>query len=214
MGGVWELQIRTVRNVLASLLEHHGGQLDGESLRTFMVEAEATVNCRPLTVNSMNSWQSLEPLTPNHLLTMKSKVVMPPPGDFQRADLYLRKRWRRAQHLANEFWSRWKREFLQSLQSRYKCAPTRRNLQVDDIVIVKDDNMPRNRWKLARVQETYPDGDGLVRKVKVAVAAGSLDDKGIPTIPPVSLERPVQRLILLLPKEQVADREIPSEEPY
>ena len=96
----------TVRNVLASLLEHHGGQLDGESLRTFMVEAEATVNCRPLTVNSMNSWQSLEPLTPNHLLTMKSKVVMPPLGDFQRADLYLRKRWRRAQHLANEFWSR------------------------------------------------------------------------------------------------------------
>lgn len=85
---------------------------------------------------------------------------------------------------------------------------------MDDTVIAKDDSMPRNRWRLARVQETYPDGDGLVRKVKVAVAADSLDDKGRPTRPPVSLERPVQRLILLLPKEQVADRGIPSEEPY
>ena len=104
MGGVWERQIRSVRNVLASLLESHGTQLDDESLRTFMIEAEAIVNCRPLAVNTINSSQYPEPLTPNHLLTMKSKVVMPPPGHFQRTDLYLNKRWRRVQYLANEFW--------------------------------------------------------------------------------------------------------------
>ena len=48
MGGVWERQIRSVRNFLASPLESHGTHLDDESLRTFMVEAEAIVNCRPL----------------------------------------------------------------------------------------------------------------------------------------------------------------------
>ena len=37
MGGVWERQIRSVRNVLASLLESHGTQLDDESLSTFMI---------------------------------------------------------------------------------------------------------------------------------------------------------------------------------
>lgn len=46
--------------------------------------------------------EDLDPLTPSnasHILTMKSKVVMPPPGDFQKADVYLRKRWKRVQYL-------------------------------------------------------------------------------------------------------------------
>ena len=43
MGSVWEWQIRTVRNVLASLLQDNGWQLDNESLRTLMCK-EAIVN--------------------------------------------------------------------------------------------------------------------------------------------------------------------------
>lgn len=72
MGGVWERQIRSVRNVLSSLMEHCGSHLDDEMLRTFMCEAAAIVNSRPLTVANIHDPNSLEPLTPNHLLTMKS----------------------------------------------------------------------------------------------------------------------------------------------
>ena len=43
MGGVWKRQIRTVRNVLSVLLDQHGDQLDDETLRIFLVEAEAIV---------------------------------------------------------------------------------------------------------------------------------------------------------------------------
>ena len=50
MGGAWERQIRSVRNILAALLSHHESQLDDESLSTFMVE-----NCRPLAVNDVSS---------------------------------------------------------------------------------------------------------------------------------------------------------------
>lgn len=112
MGGAWERQIRTVRNVLATLLTQHAAQLDDETLRTFMVEAKAIVNCRPLTVDTINSPQMLESLTPNHLLTMKSKVILSPSGEFQRADLYSKKRWRRVQYPANEFWTRWRKDYL------------------------------------------------------------------------------------------------------
>ena len=45
-----------------------------------------------------------------------------------------------------------------------------KNVKVGDIVILKDDSVPRNCWKLARVKPIYPDADGYVRKVKVAVA--------------------------------------------
>ena len=120
MGGIWERQIRTVRGVLSAILEKNGTQLDDEALSTFMCEAEAIVNSRPLTVNNISSPDSLEALTPNHLLTMKTKVVLPPPGVFQAADQYSRKRWRRVQHLSNEFWTRWRKEFLQSLQEHQK----------------------------------------------------------------------------------------------
>ena len=112
MGGAWERQIRTVQNVLASLLAQHAAQLDDETLRTFMVEAEAIVNCRPLTVATINSPQMPEPLTPSHLLTMITKVILPPPGEFQHPDLYSRKQWRRVQFLVNEFWMRWRKGLL------------------------------------------------------------------------------------------------------
>lgn len=198
MGGAWERQIRTVRNVLAALLSSHGSQLDDESLSTFMIEAEAIVNCRPLTVNDVNSPDCLDPLTPNQLLTMKSSVVLPPPGSFQRADLYSKKRWRRVQYLANEFWIKWKASFLQSLQTRQKWVRTVRSLEVGDVVIIKDDNQPRNLWQLARVVQTYPSDDGLVRKVKVQVADSSLDRSGSRTRSLVFLDRPVQKLVLLV----------------
>ena len=44
-------------------------------------------------------------ISTSNLLTMKSKVVIPPPGSFGTPDHYSRRRWRRIQHIANEFWS-------------------------------------------------------------------------------------------------------------
>jgi len=120
MGGIWERQIRSVRSVLSALLEKNGQQMKDEALRTFMCEAEAVVNSRPLTTESITSPGSAEALTPNHFLTLKTKVVLPPPGVFTSADLYSRKWWRRVQHLTNEFWCRWRKEFLLSLQKRQK----------------------------------------------------------------------------------------------
>ncbi|KAK3727737.1 hypothetical protein QZH41_005196 [Actinostola sp. cb2023] len=178
MGGVWERQIRTVRSVLSALLEKNGKQLNDEALTTFMCEAEAVVNSRPLTTDNLNSADSLEPLTPNHLLTMKTKVLLPPPGVFQAADQYSRKQWRRVQHLSNEFWDRWRKEFLHSLQQRPKWTRPRRNLQLGDVVIMKEQDTPRNTWKLARVIEAYEDEDGLVRKVKLAVGNPQLTQDG------------------------------------
>lgn len=211
MGGSWERQIRTVRSVLSGLLEEHGHQLDDESLRTLMCEAEAVVNSRPLTVENLCSPMSPEPLTPNHLLTGKTQVVLPPPSEFQRADVYSRRKWRRVQHLANEFWSRWRKEFLLSLQQRQRWIHPRRNIKVDDIVLIKTEEPTRNQWPIARVQETTQDKDGLVRKAKLVVGNASLNKKGIRIKQATILERPIHKLVLLLPgraMESHKDKEI------
>ena len=99
MGGVWERQIRTIRSVLARLLQQHGTHLEDEVLRTFICEVTAIVNSRPLSVENLNDPLSKPPITPNHLLTMKSKVILPSPGKFLSPDLYTRKRWRRIQYM-------------------------------------------------------------------------------------------------------------------
>ena len=126
MGGVWERQIRTVRSVLTAILDQSARTLDSSSLRTFMYEAMAIVNSRPLTSEHINDPLSPEPLTPNHILTMKSEIIAPPPGEFSKEDLYLKKRWKRVQFLANEFWTRWKKEYLLNLQQRSKWNKNRR----------------------------------------------------------------------------------------
>ena len=124
-GGVWERQIRTVRNTLSSMLRDHSESLNDESFRTFLAEAECIVNSRPLTVDNLNDPTSL-PICPMNILTGKTRVVLPPPGTFQRADVYCRKRWRQVQHLANEFWNRWRKEFITTLQPRQKWNDAKR----------------------------------------------------------------------------------------
>lgn len=202
MGGVWERQIRSVRNVLSALLLKNGTHLDDESLRTFLYEVAAIVNSRPLSVENLNDSNSPMPLTPNHLLTMKSNVILPPPGNFQSTDIYSRKRWRRVQYLVDQFWVRWKTEFLQNLQIRSKWNSIRRNIFVGDIVLLKDDNVSRNQWRMGRVVETTEGSDGLVRKVKLALSASKLD-KGSNQQSLTYLERPIHKLIVLLETGEV-----------
>ncbi len=102
-----------------------------------------------------------------------------------------------------EFWDRWRKEFLHSLQERSKWTRPRRNMQVGDVVIVKDDNKKRNPWSIARVIKKYPNkADGLVRSVKVAVGDPDLSSTGKRVHPPSVLERPIQKLVLLLPREE------------
>ncbi|XP_051792767.1 uncharacterized protein LOC127530320 [Acanthochromis polyacanthus] len=197
-GGVWERQIRTVRNVLRATLSLSAGRLDDASLRTFFYEAMAIVNNRPLTVDNLSDPDSPAPLTPNHLLTMKSVTALPPPGRFIREDMYARKRWRHVQYLTEQFWSRWKREYLSQIATRQRWHTPRRNLKVGDIVVEKADDLPRNEWRLAKVVETVTDTDGLVRRVKIRLGDQKIGKEGQRSERPSIVERPVQKLIVLL----------------
>ena len=62
MGKVWEQQIRTARCILNALLKTHGRSLNDEALHTLLIEVEAIVNSRPLTVETTNDVGSYIPL--------------------------------------------------------------------------------------------------------------------------------------------------------
>ncbi|KAL5015330.1 hypothetical protein ScPMuIL_009600 [Solemya velum] len=52
-------------------------------------------------------------------------------------------------HLADQFWLKWKRLYLSELQKRVKWTSMQRNLTVGDLVLLKEENTPRNLWPLA-----------------------------------------------------------------
>ena len=195
-GGVWERQIRTTRSVLNSTIALCGTRLDDASLRCLFYEAMLIINSRPLT--AVDSDPNVETITPNHLITMKSTAPLPPPGKFVKEDMYARKRWRRVQYLMEQFWSRWRKEYLQNLSERQKWNKPRRNVQVGDIVMLTDTEVPRMHWPLATVIEATKDDDGLVRRIKARMSSSSLDKNGRPGKQASVLERPIQKVVVLL----------------
>ena len=140
-----------------------------------------------MTTDVINDITSLVPLSPINLLTMKSRIVMPPPDVFTSHDMYCRKHWRRVQHLSNEFWSRWRKEVLLTLQKRQKWNDKTRNCEIGDLVLIKND-MERNRWPMAKV--VVVDKDDQSRY----------------------LEQPVNKLFVLVENKDEVDGSIPRRE--
>jgi len=178
---------------LSALFRVHGTSLNDEALRTFMTEATGIMNSRPLTVENLNSPDCL-PLSPNNLLTMKTSVILPPPGNFTRADIYSRKYWRRIQHLANEFWKTWRKDYLQNQQKRKKWYNRKGNFKVGDIVLIVQENAPRNEWNRGKVVNVREDSEGQIRSVFVKV--GNKNGKSEQV-----LERPIDKLVFLCATE-------------
>ena len=162
-GGVWERCIRTTRKILNPLLKQQ--TLDDEVLVTLMCEVESIINGRPITRVSEDA-KDLEPLTPNHLLLLKSGSVLPR-GTFRKKDIFSCRRWRQVQYMADQFWRRWSKEYLPLLQQRQKWHYPRRNIE--------DDTSPRNCWPMASVVEAVPGRDGRVRRVKLKTRTSLLD---------------------------------------
>ena len=88
---------------MLSLLNTHGRSLNDESSRKLLADTKAILNSKPLTVGYVYSEQTL---CPSNILTVKSKVVLPPPVEFVKTEDFSRGRWRHIQHIANNFWVR------------------------------------------------------------------------------------------------------------
>ena len=74
MGGVWEQQIRSARSIIAALLKQHGESPNDESMRTLLSEVEEIINSRPVTCDNIGYENSIFPLNPMQLQSMKTKI--------------------------------------------------------------------------------------------------------------------------------------------
>jgi len=72
------------------------------------------------------------------------------------------------------FWKKWHQEYLTTLQQRPKWTNSTPNLSIGDVVLVKESSTPPASWHIARVMETYPGEDNLVRAVKLKTSTGEM----------------------------------------
>ena len=104
--------------------------------------------------------------------------------------LSIRRGMPQVQFLAQQFWIRWRTQYLPALQMRQKWTKEHRNVAVGDVVLLLDKDAPRAHWPLGRVVEVFRNSDNFVRRVAVKTERSVL-------------VRPIHKLVLVSPNSDL-----------
>ena len=197
--GVTEALIRSVKRAINASIGD--STLTFSELQTVLYEVANLLNERPIGRHPASPDDGAY-LCPNDLLLGRATARIPSGMNFdERASN--RKRFSFVQTIISSFWKKWTQNYFPSLLIRQKWHTSHRNLKTGDIVLIQDSSLLRGKWKIGRVSNTYPGTDGRVRKVDVEYKnitnepVTKYKGKGY-----ISVQRPVQRLILILPIDE------------
>ena len=154
-----------------------------EHLLTLIQEIEAVINSRPLMYVD-DDINSQEALTPSHFTSINTRNGVPdieidyyPIKDLSTV---LLEAWKRGQIHLNRFWMTWSNEYLQNLREKHclNMKPMKGEItrmpRVGEVVIVKEEGMPRGSWKLARISNLIESEiDGLSRAANLQTMNGN-----------------------------------------
>lgn len=181
--GCAESLIRSVKNAL----KHAIGEqtLTCLELQTVVFEAANLVNERPIGLLS-NDPNDGPYLCPNDILLGRASSSIPH-GPFPETN-NPRHRVEFCQKIIDSFWHRWYRDVFPTLVPRRKWNVQKRNVQVNDYVLVAEPNPFRGKWTKGLIVKVFPGDDGKVRNVRVKTLVGEY-------------ERPITKIVVLLPAE-------------
>ncbi|UYV84344.1 hypothetical protein LAZ67_X001901, partial [Cordylochernes scorpioides] len=179
-GGLWEAGVKALKYHMRRIFGNN--LLTYEELLTVLVQIESCLNSRPLYPMS-NDPNDQGVLTPAHFLLTEPSFCVPE-DDLLLVKNHLLTRWQLVQRVLQHLWRRWSRDYLNNLQQRNKWKTISPNVDINTLVLIKEERMPPAKWLMGRVVETHPGKDGLVRIVSVRTSVGVL-------------RRPLVKLVLL-----------------
>ncbi len=176
-GGLWEAGVKSAKGHLKRILGKK--LLSFEELSTVLCEVEAVLNSRPL-VELTNSSDDLQALTPNMIVSGRAHKYVPlasaqeiaeksPPSQ----DVHPQRRWKYVLNLVSNFWKRWVKEYLSTLQPRPKWQREVENLKIGDLVLVVDEHTAPLQWPLGRILRIFTGNDDVCRAVTVRTSTGT-----------------------------------------
>ncbi|XP_011858946.1 PREDICTED: uncharacterized protein LOC105556463, partial [Vollenhovia emeryi] len=166
-----------------------GRVLTFEECSTLLSQIEAIMNSRPLMPLSSDP-NDLSVLTPAQFLIGDS-LIQPAQHDYTEISENRLTHWQNRQRLLQQFWVRFHKEYLNELQPRTKWTASGDNIELNTVVLIKEDHTPPLQWALGRVTALHPGQDGVVRVVTVKTQSGEF-------------KRPVKKLCPL-PREDVTE---------
>jgi hypothetical protein len=181
--GTAEALVKSCKLALKKAIGEH--ILTPFELYTCLLEVANLVNQRPIGGPTSDPDDGAYLCSNDMLLGRASPEV--PQGPFQETKNQ-RKRVQFVQKIVDSFWRRWTRDVFPLLVPRKKWNSERRNVRVNDVVVVQDGTAIRGKWRVGRVIEVYPGNDKKVRNVKVKTASGEYS-------------RPVQKIAVIHPAE-------------
>lgn len=165
-GGLHEAAVKSVKHHLKRTIGD--AHLTFEEFSTLLTQVEACVNSRPIMPLSDDP-QNLTALTPGHFLVGENLITLIEPRPLENAKVSHLTRWEQVQQKYQQFWLKWHHEYLLTLSARQKWTKETTNLKMNDMVLLREDNVPPTQWRLGRITEVYPGKDGLIRTVDVRV---------------------------------------------
>jgi hypothetical protein len=166
-GGTYEIMVKASKRALDTLCKR--ADLTMDEFRTVLSHVCALLNGRPLTRVVEEGVTYV--LTPNHFLfgNLGGAVCS------ENVD-HPKKRWQKVSSLVNHFWEQFMREYLPLLSKRNRWQELVKDLEVGELVLQIDPNIPRGHWKLAIVEEVYPsESDQKVRRCRIRTSDGTYD---------------------------------------
>lgn len=127
---------------------------------TVLLEAANLVNQRPIG-RIPNDPDDGSYICPNDILLGRATPAVPQ-GPFKETRNPCH-RVEFVQKIVDSFWKRWSRDVFPQLVPRKKWRAEKRNVRVDDIVVLADSNPVRGKWSIGRVTEVFPGTDARVR---------------------------------------------------
>ncbi|XP_059223375.1 uncharacterized protein LOC131997094 [Stomoxys calcitrans] len=180
MGGLWEAGVKSFKTHFRKVAANFKHTF--EEFQTLLSKIEACLNSRPLCSISQES-SDFSALTPGHFL-IGAPILTPLDPKISEAPISLVNRWQRLKAIHQHFCIRWKGEYLKELHKRHKWKRPTENLAENMLVVVKDENLPPNCWRLGRISKVHPGSDGQVRIVDITT------EKGI-------IARPITKVVVL-----------------
>ncbi|XP_075210260.1 uncharacterized protein LOC142317590 [Lycorma delicatula] len=149
-GGLWEAAVKSMKYHLKRVIE-------------------AILNSR--SISSLSDDPS-DPsyLTPGHFL-IGNPLIAPPETNLLDIKCNKLSRWPQLQKIRQSLCSRWSHDYLHGLEQRSKWRSPSENLQPGLVVVVKEDNLPPQFWKMTVIDSVLPRKDGLVRVVQLKVGS-------------------------------------------
>ncbi|XP_075213757.1 uncharacterized protein LOC142319964 [Lycorma delicatula] len=166
-GGLWEAAVKSMKYHLKRVIGKI--YLTFEEFSTLLSDIQAILNSRPISTLSDDP-SDPSYLTPGHFLIGNPLIALPEPNLL---DIKCNKlsSWQQLQKIRQSLWSRWSYDYLHGLQQRSKWKSPSENLRPSLVVLVKEDNLPPQFWKMAVIDSVFPGKDGLVRVVQLKVGS-------------------------------------------